>query len=79
MFLVAQRDAAAVLELLTLPGLRPHPVDERAVRAVIVVQPGRVTHYTQQRVLAQHSEPPYPPLRIGKCLYCPELVLILAA
>ncbi|MGC9398513.1 MAG: type B diterpene cyclase [Anaerolineae bacterium] len=25
--------------------------------------------------LAQHAEPPYPPLWIGKCLYCPELVI----
>jgi halimadienyl-diphosphate synthase len=25
--------------------------------------------------LAKHAEPPYPPLWIGKCLYCPELVV----
>jgi halimadienyl-diphosphate synthase len=25
--------------------------------------------------LADHAEPPYPPLWIGKCLYCPELVV----
>jgi halimadienyl-diphosphate synthase len=25
--------------------------------------------------LAEHAEPPYPPLWIGKCLYCPELVV----
>jgi halimadienyl-diphosphate synthase len=25
--------------------------------------------------LADHVEPPYPPLWIGKCLYCPELVV----
>jgi halimadienyl-diphosphate synthase len=25
--------------------------------------------------LGQHIEPPYPPLWIGKCLYCPELVI----
>jgi halimadienyl-diphosphate synthase len=25
--------------------------------------------------LAEHSKPPYPPLWIGKCLYCPELVV----
>ncbi|MFB0535652.1 MAG: prenyltransferase/squalene oxidase repeat-containing protein [Anaerolineae bacterium] len=25
--------------------------------------------------LADHTEPPYPPLWIGKCLYCPELVV----
>lgn len=25
--------------------------------------------------LANHSEPPYPPLWIGKCLYCPEFVV----
>jgi halimadienyl-diphosphate synthase len=25
--------------------------------------------------LAEHSQPPYPPLWIGKCLYCPELVV----
>ena len=25
--------------------------------------------------LAVHAEPPYPPLWIGKCLYCPELVV----
>jgi halimadienyl-diphosphate synthase len=25
--------------------------------------------------LADHLEPPYPPLWIGKCLYCPELVV----
>ena len=25
--------------------------------------------------LADHAEPPYPPLWIGKCLYCPQLVV----
>jgi hypothetical protein len=25
--------------------------------------------------LAEHAEPPYPPLWIGKCLYCPVLVV----
>ena len=25
--------------------------------------------------LAEHAEPPYPPLWIGKCLYGPELVI----
>jgi halimadienyl-diphosphate synthase len=25
--------------------------------------------------LADHAEPPYPPLWIGKCLYCPEMVV----
>jgi hypothetical protein len=25
--------------------------------------------------LADHALPPYPPLWIGKCLYCPELVV----
>ena len=25
--------------------------------------------------LAEHAEPPYPPLWIGKCLYCPELMV----
>ena len=25
--------------------------------------------------LAEHAEPPYPPLWIGKCLYCPEMVV----
>jgi hypothetical protein len=25
--------------------------------------------------LQEHKEPPYPPLWIGKCLYCPELVI----
>ncbi len=25
--------------------------------------------------LVRHAEPPYPPLWIGKCLYCPELVV----
>jgi halimadienyl-diphosphate synthase len=25
--------------------------------------------------LAEHADPPYPPLWIGKCLYCPELVI----
>ena len=25
--------------------------------------------------LVQHADPPYPPLWIGKCLYCPELVI----
>jgi halimadienyl-diphosphate synthase len=25
--------------------------------------------------LAQHADPPYPPLWMGKCLYCPELVI----
>lgn len=25
--------------------------------------------------LAEHTEPPYPPLMIAKCLYCPELVV----
>jgi halimadienyl-diphosphate synthase len=28
-----------------------------------------------QEWLIQHSSPPYPPLWIGKCLYCPELVV----
>ena len=36
--------------------------------------PDQVFHHASNW-LQDHVDPPYPPLWIGKCLYCPELVV----
>ena len=44
-------------------------------------QNGQVPDHTLKRAAAwlrDHTMPPYPPLWIGKCLYCPEMVILSA-
>jgi halimadienyl-diphosphate synthase len=64
-YIPTAEETAYCLQALTVWKRAGHRVSDEAVRR------GRAW-------LLDHTEPPYPPLWIGKCLYCPELVVYSA-
>lgn len=61
-YLPTAEETAYCLQALSIWRRQGHPVPKEALKRGV-------------GWLQEHKEPPYPPLWIGKCLYCPELVV----
>jgi halimadienyl-diphosphate synthase len=61
-YMPTAEETAYCLQALSVWRRQGHPIPDEALKRGVAW-------------LQEHKEPPYPPLWIGKCLYCPELVV----